>query len=158
MRKQPFVNFVFAGVNLTSFGFEIPSSFASLDVAMAQFTSTTSWTLTVNISSDASRKANGAAFEALLYTSAQAANKYPTSKGIPVSFVFGYIDDSGNVSEYLSYQGWTLTFTASTTGMYMIYKITGLAELDPQRSVPALRIPSLCGFVQPSAVPKWIPA
>lgn len=156
MKKQPFINFVFAGVNLTSFGFEIPSPFVSLEVSQAQFTSTTSWTLTVNISSDASRKANGAAFEALLYTSAQAANKYPTSKGIPVSFVFGYIDDFGNVSEYLSYQGWTLTFTVSTTGMYMIYKITGLAELDPQRSVPALRIPSLCGFVQPSAVVKAV--
>ena len=152
LKKQPFVNFVFAGVNLTSFGFEIPSPFVSLELGQAEFNSTTSWTLTVNISSDASRKANGAAFEALLYTSAQAANKYPSSRGIPVSFVFGYIDDFGNVSEYTSYQGWTLTFTGSTTGMYMVYKITGLAELDPQKSIPALRIPSLSGFVQPSAV------
>lgn len=152
VKKQPFVNFVFAGVNLTSFGFMIPSAFSALEMSASQFTSSTQWTLTVSIASDASRKANGAAFEALLYTAAQAANKYPSSQGIPVSFLYGYIDDFGNVTEFTSYSGWTLTFTASTTGMYMIYKISGLAELDPQDHMPVFRVPSLCGYVQPSAV------
>lgn len=156
MKKQPFVNFTLAGVNLTDFGLSIPSPFSALELGNSQFNSCTSWTLTCTVGGDSSKKVNIAAFEALLYSAAQAANQYPTSSGIPVSFVFGWLDEFGNVEEYTSYQGFTVTFTVSTTGLYMIYKITGFASLTTQQHMPVLRIPSLCGIVQPSAVVEGI--
>ena len=156
LKKQPFVNFTLAGVNLTDFGLLIPSPFSSLELSNSQFTSSTSWTLTCTVGGDSSKKVNIAAFEALLYSAAQNASQYPTSSGIPVSFVFGWLDDSGNVDEYTSYQGFTLTFKVSTSGLYMVYTITGLATLCTQQHMPVIRIPSLCGIVQPSAVVEGI--
>ena len=152
MKKQPFVNFVFAGVNLTEFGLEIPSPFCSLELSNSQIDSMTAWTLNVIIGSSDNKKANSAAFEALLYSAAQSASGYANSRGIPVYFIFGWLDDKGNVAEYLSYQGFTITFSVSANGLYLVYKITGFAELCEQFAMPVLRLPELCGFVQPSAV------
>lgn len=152
MKKQPFCNFVLAGVNLTEFGLLIPSAFCSLELGNSQIESMTSWTLTVVIGSSDTKKANSAAFEALLYSAAQAANGYANSKGIPVSFIFGWLDERGNVAEYLSYQGFTIQFSVSANGIYLIYKVTGYAELCVECSMPVLRIPAISGFVQPSAV------
>lgn len=112
----------------------------------------TAWTLNCVVGSDSSKKINVSAFEALLYSAAQSANSYPNSSGIPVSFVFGWLDEYGNVSEYTSYQGFTLQFTVSTNGLYMKYKLKGYAALSVQSSMPVLRIPAVSGFVQPSAV------
>lgn len=152
MKKQCFVNFMLAGVSLTDFGLSIPSPFCSLELSDSQITSFTSWSLKCVVGGDSTRKVNIAAFEALLYSAAQAAAKYPDSSGIPVSFMFGWLDDSGNVSEYASYQGFTLKFSVSTSGMTMIYNIQGYASLAMQTSMPVLRIPELRGIVQPSAV------
>lgn len=152
MKKQPFVNFIFAGMSLTEFGIEIPSPFSSLTLTNSQVTSFTSWTLKCVVGGDATRKVNIAAFEALLYSAAQAANMYPNSSGIPVSFAFGWLDENGNVDEYISYQGFTLKFTVSTSGLTMIYNIEGYAHLAMQTSMPVLHIPEVRGYVQPSAV------
>ena len=156
MKRQPFCNFALAGVSLTDFGLEIPSPFSSLDLSNSQITSMTSWTLTCSVTGDSSRSVNVASFEALMYSAAQSADGYPDSKGIPVSFTFGWLDETGNVMEYLSYNGWTINFSVSTNGIYMTYKITGYASLSLQSSMPVLRIPALCGFVQPSAVVEAI--
>ena len=121
MKKQPFLNFTLAGVSLTEFGLSIPSPVASLDVANSESASMTSWTLNVVVGGDTSKKVNVAAFEALLYSAAQSASQYPTSSGIPVAFVFGWLDEYGNVDDYISYQGFTLKFNVSTNGMYMQY-------------------------------------
>lgn len=145
-----------AGVSITEFGLIMPGPFTSLDLANSEITSMTSWTLTCTVGGDSNKKANIAAFEALLYSSAQAANNYPNTNGIPVSFVFGWLDAFGNVSEYLSYQGFTLKFKVSTSGMYTTYKVSGYASLSIQSSLPVLRIPALCGIVQPSAVVEGI--
>lgn len=152
MKRQPFLNFVLAGVNLSEFGGLIPSPLSSLEIGNGQINTATSWTLNLIVGGDASRKVNTAAFEALLYSAAQSASGYKNSSGIPVSFVFGWLDESGNVDEYLSYQGWTLKFSVSTNGIYMNYKLTGLAALDVQTHMPVLRVPAISGFVQPSAV------
>ena len=112
----------------------------------------TSWTLRCVVGGDDKRKVNIAAFEALLYSAAQNANSYSNSSGIPVSFAFGWLDDHGNVTDYLSYQGFTIQFQVSTTGLYMIYEVTGYATLALQSSMPVLRIPEVCGIVQPSAI------
>ena len=152
MKKQPFCNFTLAGVSITDFGLKVPSPFASLELSNSEIQSMTSWTLNCTVTGDASKSINIAAFEALLYSSAQAASQYSNSSGIPVSFVFGWLDDFGNVSECLSYQGFTIKFSVSTTGLYMNYKITGYASLAIQTSMPVLRIPAISGFVQPSAV------
>ena len=98
MKKQHFVNFSLAGVDLSSFGFKVPSPFAGLTLSNSEITSATQWSLRCIIGGDESKKANIAAFEALLYSSAQAAASYADSAGIPVSFVFGWLDDNGNVS------------------------------------------------------------
>ena len=156
MKKQAFCSFTLAGVSLTDFGLLIPSPFTSLELTNGQYQSMTSWTLAVTVGSDASRKMNIAAFEALIYSAAQDANRYPSSKGVPVSFMFGWIDDFGNVEEYLSYQGFMNTFTVSTNGLYMNYKLTGFAELEVERATPVLRIPAISGIVQPSAVVEAI--
>lgn len=112
----------------------------------------TSFALKCTVYGDASRSVNVAAFETLLYSAAQDASNYPSSNGIPVSFIFGWLDEYGNVLEYLSYQGFTLQFKVSTDGISMQYTIKGYASLSVQSSMPVLRIPQLCGFVQPSAV------
>lgn len=152
MKKQPFCSFLLAGVSLTDFGLEIPSPFCSLDVSEAEVDSYTSWTLTVTVAGDSNRKMNVAAFEALLYSGAQSASGYKNSSGIPVSFMFGWLDESGNASEQMSYQGWTLQFQNSSQGQFLVYTITGYAQLGMQMSVPLLNIPELSGIVQPSAV------
>ena len=152
MLKNPWCSFLLAGVNLNSFGAKIPSPFCSLEMSNSEVTSFTSWTLKVTVGGDSTNKINIAAFEALLYSSAQAASNYPSSSGIPVSFAFGWLDQYGNLDEYLSYQGFTLKFYVSTTGLYMTYTISGYASLAVQTSMPVLRIPAVCGIVQPSAV------
>lgn len=112
----------------------------------------TQWTLECIVGGDDKRRINISAFEALLYTSAQNASNYSNSSGIPVSFLFGWLDENGSVIESLSYQGFTLTFKVSTSGRYMKYSITGYASLAIQTSLPVLRVPELSGIVQPSAV------
>ena len=156
MKRQPFVSFTLAGISLTNFGLKIPSPLTSLELNNSEITSATAWTLNISVAGSAERKANVAAFEALLYSAAQEANQYADSSGIPVSFMFGWIDAFGNVDEYLSYQGFTNTFTVSTNGLYMNYKLTGLANLAVQKHMPVLRIPALSGIVQPSAVVEGI--
>jgi len=152
MKKQPFLNFSLAGVNLTEFGLEIPSPVCSLELGNSEISTMTSWTLNVIIGSSDTKKANSAAFEALLYSAAQSANGYANSKGIPVSFIFGWLDAKGNIDTYLSYQGFTISYSVSTNGMYLQYKVTGFASLSIANSMPVLRIPAISGFVQPSAV------
>jgi len=152
MKRQPFVNFVLCGVSLTDFGLVIPSPFCSLDLNNSQITSFTSWTLQVIVGGDASKKANIAAFEALLYSAAQDASRYPNSGGIPVSFMFGWLNDDGSIGDNVAYQGFTLKFQVSTDGLFMRYTINGYASIGYKFAVPAINLPALCGIVQPSAV------
>lgn len=152
MKRQPFCNFLLCGMSITEFGLEIPSPFVSLELSNSEITSFTSWELTCIVGGDASKKVNIAAFEALLYSAAQDTNKYHNASGIPVSFAFGWLDESGNVAEHATYQGFTLKFSVSTSGLYMTYNIQGFASLAIQSSMPTLRIPALCGIVQGSAV------
>lgn len=152
MLKQSWVNFSLAGTALTSFGLEVPSPFCSLTLTNSEVASMTQWTLKVTVGGDSSRKINIAAFEALLYSAAQAADAYPNAQGVPVTFAFGWLDQSGNVSDYLSYQGFTLQFKVSTSGLYMVYEVIGYASQAVQSSMPVLKIPAVSGVVQPSAV------
>lgn len=152
MSKHPFCNFFLAGVALTDYGLVIPSPFTSLSLSNSEISSMTQWTLDCIVGGDDKRRINISAFEALLYTSAQNASNYSNSSGIPVSFLFGWLDENGSVIESLSYQGFTLTFKVSTSGRYMKYSITGYASLAIQTSLPVLRVPELSGIVQPSAV------
>lgn len=152
MFKQPFVSFCFAGVDITDFGLVIPSPFCSLSISNAQISSFLSWELKVTVVGDERKRSNIAAFEALLYSAAQDASKYPNSSGIPVSFMFGWINPDGTVGENVSYQGFTLKFSASTSGLSMSYTITGYASIGMKSAMPVYHIPSLCGIVQPSAV------
>lgn len=152
MLKQPFCQFLLAGVSLTDYGLKIPSPFTSLELTNSQITSMTSWTLNCTVGGDSDNKINIAAFESLLYSAAQSAASYANSQGIPVSFMFGWLNEQGQVSEHLSYQGFTLQFKVSTSGIYMNYQITGYASLAQQSSTPVLRIPEVSGLVQPSAV------
>ena len=152
MKKQHWCSVSLAGVSLTDFGLEIPSPFSKLELSNSEIASFTSFNLHVVVGGDSSKKANVAAFEALLYSAAQAASAYPNSSGVPISFAFGWLDDTGNISEYLSYQGFTLQFKVATTGLYMTYDISGYASQATQSSLPVLRIPELSGVVQPSAV------
>ena len=140
------------GVSINEFGLEIPSPFTSLELANSEISSATSWTLNCIVGGDDKRKINIAAFEALLYSAAQESNEYADSSGVPVSFAFGWLNPDGSVAEYVSYQGFTLKFSVSTSGLYMNYKVTGYASLAVQSHVPVLRIPAVCGIVQPSAV------
>ena len=141
-----------AGVNLNDFGLEIPSPFSSLELGNSQVSSMTSWTLRCTVGGDSGRRINVAAFEALLYSAAQSAASYENASGIPVSFLFGWLDENGNVGDHLSYQGFTLQFKVSTNGLYISYELTGYATLALQTSMPVLRIPEVSGIVQPSAV------
>ena len=152
MLKQPWVSFSLAGVELTSFGFKIPSPFCSLELSNSEIQSFTSWTLRCTVGGDATRKINIASFEALLYSAAQATSSYAEAQGIPVSFSFGWLDKNGQIKDYASYQGFTLKFKVSTTGLYMVYEISGYASLAVQSSMPVLRIPEVSGVVQPSAI------
>ena len=152
MKRQPWCSFVLAGVNLTSFGFMIPSPFVSLELSNSEVTSMTSWSLKCIVGGGDTKKINVAAFEALLYSAAQAASAYPEASGIPVSFAMGWLNEQGKIDKYMSYQGFTLQFKVSTSGLYMSYTITGFASLAMQTSSPVLKIPELTGFVQPSAV------
>lgn len=152
MYKQPFCSFELAGVNLTSFGLEIPSPFCTLTVSNAQISSFLSWELRVTVVGDSKKRSNIAAFEALLYSAAQAASKYPNSSGIPVSFMFGWQNTDGTVGEHTSYQGFTLKFSASTSGLSMTYTIQGYASIGFQSALPVYPIPAVCGVVQPSAI------
>lgn len=156
MNKQAWCSFELAGVSLTDYGLKIPSPFCSLEISNGQIQSMTSWNLTVVVGGDDSKKVNVAAFEALLYSAAQETGKYANASGVPVSFAFGWLDENGNVSEYLSYQGFTLQFKVSTSGLYMTYTVTGYAQLAIQTSMPVLRIPALSGIVQPSAIVEAI--
>lgn len=152
MKKQPWVSFSLANVSFTDFGLKIPSPFASLEINNSEINSFTSWTLNLTIGGSESRGVNIAAMEALLYSSAQSADMYGNSSGIPVAFSFGWLAEDGTISEYLSYQGFTLQFSVSISGLFTQYKITGYASLALQSSMPVLNIPALTGYVQPSAV------
>jgi hypothetical protein len=152
MYKQPFCSFNLAGVSLTDFGLKIPSPFCRLNLANSQIQSFTSWTLTVIVGGDASSKTNIAAFEALLYSAAQDANKYANSSGIPVSFMFGWLNSDGSINDNISYQGFTLNFNVATSGQFMTYTITGYASVGVKSSMPVLNIPPVSGVVQPSAL------
>lgn len=152
MKKQPFCNVMIAGVSLTEYGLRVPSPFCSLELTNSEISSFTNWTLNVIVGGDASKGVNVAAFESLLYSSAQAASSYKNSSGIPVSFMFGWLNDEGSVADHVSYQGYTLKFEVSTQGLFMNYRITGFASLALQSSMPVIRIPEVCGIVQPSAV------
>ena len=152
MKKQPFCSFLLAGVSLTDFGLEIPSPFCKLEISQAEVDSYTSWTLSVVVGGDDTREMNISSFEALLYSAAQSASGYKNSSGIPVSFMFGWLDETGNVEEHLSYQGWTLKFANTMNGNFLIYTLEGYAQLGQAMSTPVLNIPALTGFVQPSAI------
>lgn len=152
MLKQPFCSFSLAGVNLTDFGLLIPSPFCSLELNNSQITSFTSWTLNVIVGGDNTRKTNISAFEALLYSAAQDASRYPNSGGIPVSFMFGWLKPDGSIGEHVSYQGFTLKFQVSTDGLFMRYTITGYASIGFKFAIPAYNIPAVSGIIQPSAL------
>lgn len=152
MKRQPIVNFSLAGVSLTSFGFQVPSPFCSLELTNSEITTFTSWTLKCTVGGDDKKKVNIAAFEGLLYSAAQEVSAYDNASGIPVSFMFGWLKEDGNVDSYTSYQGFTLKFQVSTSGQFLVYTIEGYASLAIQTAVPALQIPSVSGIVQPSAI------
>lgn len=152
MKKQPICNFSLCGVSITDFGWEVPSPFCSLELSNSEITSFTSWKLKCVVGGDNKKKVNVAAFEALLYSAAQASAAYNNSSGIPVSFLFGWLGEDGTIAEYASYQGFTLKFQVSTSGIFLIYTIEGYASLAVQSSTPVLRIPAVSGVVQPSAV------
>lgn len=156
MYKQPFCSFTLAGVSLTDYGLKIPSPFCSLELTNAQITSFTSWTLQVIVGGDDTKKANIAAFEALIYSAAQDATKYPNSANIPVSFMFGWLKEDGSIGENVAYQGFTLKFSTSTEGRFIRYNITGYASIGMQFALPVYNIPALSGFVKPSAVVEGI--
>lgn len=152
MKKQPFCSMRLAGVSLTDYGLSVPSPFCRLEVNDAEVDSYSNWTLTVTVGGDSQRLMNASAFEALLYSAAQSASSYKNSSGIPVSFIFGWLDDKGDVESSLSYQGWTVQFQNSASGQFMVYTVQGYAQLGETMSVPVLNIPKLSGIVQPSAV------
>lgn len=156
MKRSCFCNFILAGMSLSEYGLVIPSPFTSLELSNSEITSMTSWKLVCTVGGDAIRRINIAAFEALLYSAAQSASGYATASGIPVSFAFGWLDEQGNVEEYLSYQGFTLQFQVSTSGLYMVYTVSGYASLAIQSSMPVLRIPAVTGIVQPSAIAEGL--
>ena len=152
MLKQAFCSFNLAGVSLTDYGLVIPSPFCTLSVTNAQISSFLSWELKVIVVGDSKRRSNIAAFEALLYSAAQDASRYPNSSGIPVSFMIGWMDTDGTVSESVSYQGFTLQFSVSTSGLSMTYTVKGYASIGYKSAMPVFPIPALCGMVKPSAV------
>ena len=151
MKKQAFCSVVLAGVSLSQYGMKIPSNFVSLVLDSAEQSSMTSFTLNCVVGGDSANEINIAGFEALIYSAAQA-SAGGNSAGIPISFMFGWLDDSGNIKSYLSYQGFTLQYSVSTSGQYMQYKLIGYASLAVQTQLPVLNIPAVSGIVQPSAI------
>lgn len=152
MHKQPFVNFTLAGTSITHFGLFVPSPFCSLYIKNSETDSYTSWELTITVGGDVSRKMNIAAFEALIYTAAQTSG-YTNASGVPVSFMFGWLDDKkGGIDAYVSYKGWTLKYSVKTSGTFLVYTLTGYASQIMKTNMPVLNIPALTGYVQPSAV------
>jgi len=156
MLKIPFCAFTLAGVSLTDYGLKIPSPFCSLSITNAQIQSFLSWELKVVVVGDASKQANIAAFEALLYSASQSAAASGTAQKVPVSFMIGWLNNDGSIGENLSYQGFFLKWTTSTTGLSMTYSITGYASVGFKSALPVFPIPALCGVVQPSAVVEAI--
>lgn len=152
MKKQPWVSFEISGISLTHFGLKIPSPMVRLEISNGEISSMTAWTLTCTIGGSDTRRMNIASFEALLYSAAQAVSSYENSSGIPVSFCFGWLNDNGEISEYVSYQGFTLQFQVSTNGQFMTYVLRGYASLAIQSHMPVLNIPEVNGIVQPSAI------
>lgn len=151
MKRQPVCTFSLSGVNITSFGMLVPSPFCSLELSNSEIASYTNWTLKVTVGGDSSKEVNVAAFEALIYSASQTKG-YAKASGVPVSFMFGWLDDNGNVSEYLSYVGYTLKYTSSVNGRFLNYTLSGYASQAVKASMPVINIPALCGYVQPSAV------
>ena len=152
MKKECCCNFSLAGLSLTQFGLKIPSPFCSISLNNSEIDNYTSWELTITVGGDASRRVNIAAFESLIYQSAQTSG-YANASGIPVSFMIGWLNPkNGSVESYLSYQGWSLKYNVSTSGMFMTYTLTGYASQIIKTNMPVLNIPALSGFVQPSAV------
>ena len=151
MYRQCFVSFELAGLSLTEFGLKIPSPFCGLSIDNSEIDSYTKWSLSITVGGNSDQKMNVAAFEALIYSAAQTEG-YANASGIPVSFIFGWLDPSGSVESYMSYQGWSLTYNASTSGVFMKYTLTGYASQAMKTSMPVLNIPAVCGYVQPSAV------
>ena len=156
MYRQPFCAFELAGVSLTDYGLEIPSPFCSLTISNAQINSFLSWELKVIVVGDSRRQSNLAAFETLLYSASQDAAKYPNSQGIPVSFMLGWLNTDGSIAEHVSYQGFTLKWNTSTSGLSMSYTITGYASIGMKSAMPVYNIPAVCGVVQPSAVVEGV--
>lgn len=152
MKKQPWCSVYIAGVSLTDFGLTVPSPFCSLTINNSEVDSYASWELRVIIGGDSQRQMNVAAFEALLYSSAQSAAKYENSSGIPVSFSYGWLDDSGSIAENATFKGWSISFQVSASDRFMVYTLTGYASLEMEMSMPVLNIPAMTGVVQPSAV------
>lgn len=152
MKRQPWVNFTLAGMSLTDFGLIVPSPFCSLELTNSEITSVTSWTLTCTVGGDDKKKVNSAAFEALLYSAAQSSYQYNNASGIPVSFAFGWLSPSGDIDEYVAYQGFTLTFKVNQSGRFLVYSVTGYASLMTSFSAPVLQVPAVCGWCQPSAM------
>lgn len=134
---------------MNDYGLKIPSPFSNLTLNNSEIDSMSSWELNIVVGGDSTNEINIAAFEALIYSAAQASLG---TAGIPVSFMFGWLDQNGNIESYLSYQGFSLKFSGSTQGQYMVYKLTGYASLAIQTHMPVLNIPAVEGFVQPSAV------
>lgn len=151
MKKQPFANFYLAGLALTEFGAQIPSPFCSLELSNSETASYTNWALSLTVGGDSQRSMNIAAMEALIYSAAQT-DGYANASGIPVSFMFGWLADDGSVESYLSYTGYSLSYSVSTSGRFMTYTIKGYASQAVKASMPVLNIPAVSGYVQPSAV------
>ena len=151
MLKQCFCNVSLAGLSITEFGLKIPSPFCSLAIDNSEIDSYTKWSLGVAVGGDSTERVNIAAFEALIYSAAQTEG-YANASGIPVSFIFGWLDENGNVDTYMSYQGWSLTYNVSTQGRYMKYTLSGYASQAMKASMPVLNVPAVKGFVQPSAI------
>lgn len=156
MKKQPYCTFLLAGLSLTSFGAKIPSPFCSLTLNNSETDNYTSWELKITVGGDSSRQMNIAAFEALIYSAAQTKG-YSNASGIPVSFIFGWLDETtGSMASYASYQGWTLKYNSSTTGRFLVYTLTGYASQILKANTPVFNFPQIKGRVQPSAVVEGV--
>lgn len=151
MKKQCFTSVSLAGLSITEFGLKIPSPFCSLEISNSEITSYTNWVLNIVVGGDSSKRVNIAAFEALIYSAAQT-DGYANASGVPVSFMFGWLNENGGVAEHVSYQGYTLKYSTSTSGKFMNYTLKGYASQAVKSSMPVLNIPAVSGFVQPSAI------
>ena len=156
MKKQPFVSVVLAGMSLTSFGMKIPSPFCLLSLNNSEVDNYTKWELSITVGGDSSQRINIAAFEALIYSAAQASG-YNNASGIPVEMVVGWMNEkTGSVGDHASYRGWTINYSASVSGRFMKYTLTGYASQIMKTNTPVINVPALTGFVQPSAVVEAI--